>query len=170
LVRPVCLCSQIDIFIRKEYKDVFYESVKYCQKEKGLEVFGFCVMSSHIHLIIGTESGVLSDIVRDFKSYTSSAIRKSIEGNKKESRREWLLWMMQRAGKKNKRNSEFQFWQQHNHPIQLDTKEMITQRLNYIHNNPVEQGYITKAEEWIDSSSGAYYGSSESKIDLIYLD
>ena len=46
---------------------------------------------------------------------------KAIEDNKKESRREWLLWMMQKAGEKNKRNGNFQFWQQHNHPNQLDT-------------------------------------------------
>ena len=122
----------LDIFIRKEYKDIFYESVKYCQKEKGLEVYGFCIMTSHIHLIIGTENGILSDIVRDLKSYTSRAIRKAIENNHTESRREWLLWIMQRAGKKNKRNGDFQFWQQHNHQIQLDTMEMIQQRLDYI--------------------------------------
>lgn len=97
----------LDVFIRDEYKEIFYESIRYCQKEKGLEVYGFCIMTSHVHLIIGTENGVLSDIVRDLKSYTSRAIRESIEQNKKESRREWLLWMMQRAGKKNSRNGTF---------------------------------------------------------------
>jgi REP element-mobilizing transposase RayT len=160
----------LDIFIRKEYKEVLYESIKYCQKEKGLEVYAYCMMTSHVHLIIGTESGVLSDIVRDLKSFTSRAIRKSIEENKRESRREWLLWMMQQAGKKNKRNNEFQFWQQHNHPIQLDTPEMARQRLNYIHNNPVEQGFVQKAEEWLDSSCADYYGVGKSKIELIYLE
>jgi len=158
------------VFIRDQYKEVFYESVRYCQKEKGLEVYGFCIMTSHIHLIIGTENGILSDIVRDLKSYTSRAIRKAIEEDERESRREWLLWMMQRAGKKNSRNGEFQFWQQHNHPIQLDTIEMARQRLDYIHQNPVEQGFIQKAEEWSDSSCAAYYGAGESKIELIYLE
>lgn len=160
----------LDIFNRKEYKDVFYESIKYCQKEKGLEVYGYCIMTSHIHLIIGTENGILSDIVRDLKSYTSRTIRKVIEENKKESRREWLLWMMKRAGQKNKRNGAFQFWQQHNHPVQLDNSEMTRQRLDYIHNNPVEQGFVQKAEEWIDSSCAAYFGTGKSKIELIYLE
>ncbi len=158
------------MFIRNEYKDVFYESIKYCQKEKGLEIYGFCIMTSHVHLIIGTENGILSDIVKDLKSYTSRAIRKAIEENKKESRREWLLWMMQRAGEKNKRNGAFQFWQQHNHPIQLDNVEMTKQRLDYIHNNPVEQGFVQKTEEWADSSCAAYFGSGKSKIELVYLE
>jgi putative transposase len=142
----------LDIFIRDEYKNIFYESIRYCQKEKGLEVYGFCIMTSHIHLIIGTENGVLSDIVRDLKSFTSRAIRKAIEQNKKESRRDWLLWMMERAGKKNSRNKTFQFWQQHNHPIELNTPKTAKQTLDYIHNNPVEQGFVQKAEEWTDSS------------------
>jgi putative transposase len=63
----------LDIFIRDEYKNIFYESIRYCQKEKGLEVYGFCIMTSHIHLIIGTENGVLSDIVRDLKSFPQLA-------------------------------------------------------------------------------------------------
>ncbi len=160
----------LDVFIRNEYKDIIYESIKYCQKEKSLEVYGYCIMTSHIHLIIGTENGILSDIVRDLKSYTSRAIRKVIEENKKESRREWLLWFMERAGKNNKRNGEFQFWQQHNHPIQLDTIELMKQRLDYIHSNPVEQGFVQKAEEWLDSSCSAYFGVGKSKIELIYLE
>ena len=67
-----------DVFIRENYRDIFYNSIAHCQQEKGLEVYGFCIMTSHIHLIIGTEKGVLSDIVRDLKSYTSRVIRKAI--------------------------------------------------------------------------------------------
>ncbi|MTI19869.1 transposase, partial [Fulvivirga sp. RKSG066] len=55
---------------------------------------------------------------------------------------EWLLWMMERAGKKNIRNYGFQLWQQHNHPIQLDTNELMDQRLEYVHNNPCEAGFV----------------------------
>jgi len=77
-------------------------------------------MTSHVHLILSVTEGELSDVIRDLKSYTSREIRKEV-GNKElpESRREWLIWMFERAGKKNKRNHDFQFWQQHNHPIEL---------------------------------------------------
>ena len=96
-------------------------------------------MTSHIHLILSVERGLsLSNVIRDFKSFTSTQIKKAIRENSHESRREWLMWMFERAGKKNKRNSNFQFWQQHSHPIDLRTNEMIDQRLAYIHNNPVE--------------------------------
>jgi putative transposase len=65
----------IDVFIREEYRKVLYDSIKYCQANKGLEVYGYCMMTSHVHMIVGTETGVLSDIVRDFKSFTSRHIR-----------------------------------------------------------------------------------------------
>ena len=84
----------------------------------------------------------LSEIIRDFKSFTSRYIRKALEADTKESRREWMLWLMKRAGAKNERNKDFQFWQQHNHPIELSTNEMIDQRLDYTHNNPVEAGFV----------------------------
>lgn len=47
---------------------------------------------------------------------------------------------------------------------------MMKQRLEYIHNNPVEQGFVQKAEDWLDSSCAAYYGTGKSKLDLIYLE
>lgn len=159
----------IDIFIRAEYRNVFYESIRYCQANKGLEVYGYCIMTSHVHMIIGTEKGTLSDIVWDFKSYTSRHIRKSIEGNLHESRREWMLTLMQQTGEKNERNNDFQFWQQHNHPVELSTSEMLQQRLDYIHNNPVSLGLVEKEEEWTHSSAGDYHGVRKGEIDLIFI-
>lgn len=100
----------LDVFIRKEYKEVILESLRYCQAKKGLELYGWCIMTSHIHLIIGTDGEKMEDILRDFKSFTSKSLKGSIRNNPQESRKEWLLWMMERAGKKNKHTKGFQFW------------------------------------------------------------
>ena len=102
----------LDLFIRKEYRNIFLESVRYCQKEKGLEVGVYCMMTSHIHMIIGTKgANKLEAIIRDLKSYTSRHIRKYMQNNPYESRKEWLLWMMERAGRKKSNNKDFQLWQ-----------------------------------------------------------
>ena len=68
-------------------------------------------MPSHVHMIIGSNKNKLEDIVRDMKSFTSTALRKSIQENIQESRKEWIIWMMERAGKKNGNNNDWQFWQ-----------------------------------------------------------
>src|SRR5215216_5947569 len=79
----------IDVFTRQEYKDILLESLRHCQKEKGLEVYAWCIMSNHIHLIVGRskEEIKLEDIVRDFKKFTSVQLCKAIESNASESRR-----------------------------------------------------------------------------------
>lgn len=61
----------IDLFTRKTYRDIVIESLRYCQKEKGLEIYAYVIMSNHVHLVIKSETNDLSDILRDFKKYTS---------------------------------------------------------------------------------------------------
>ncbi|MEL7147719.1 MAG: transposase [Bacteroidota bacterium] len=149
----------IDIFIRNEYKDIFVESVSYCQREKGLLVGAWCIMTSHVHMIVSSDGTMpLQDIIRDLKSYTSRHIRKSIEGNLLESRREWLLGTMGYLGKRNKKNKDFQLWQQHYHPIELSCNEILDQRLTYVHENPVAAGFVNEVSDWIYSSAGDYEG------------
>jgi REP element-mobilizing transposase RayT len=82
----------VDVFTRNEYKDIVIDSLVYCQKNKGLEIFAWCVTTNHLHLIIRAEKGfVLQDILRDFKKFTSKAVVKAIGDNLRESRKEWLL-------------------------------------------------------------------------------
>ena len=83
---------------------------------------------------------------------------KTIEENPQESRKEWLLWFFERAGKKNRNNSKNQVWQQNNKPIELSNAKMIEQKLNYIHNNPVAEGIVFEAHEDKYSSAVDYAG------------
>lgn len=159
----------IDVFIRNEYKEIVLESLKYCQKNKGLEVYGWVIMTSHMHMIIGSEDGKLEDIMRDFKSFTSRNIRELIEKNPIESRREWIIWMMERAGKKNSNNTKYQFWQQDNHPIELFDNEILQQKLDYIHKNPVVAGIVEEPEEYLFSSAKDYTGR-KGMLDIKFID
>jgi len=71
-------------------------------------------------MILGTNGkNKLEGIICDLKSFTSRPIKKSIENDPLESRKEWMLWIMRRAGNRNSNNKDFQFWQHHNHPIEL---------------------------------------------------
>lgn len=146
----------IDVFIRNEYKNIFLESLKYCQQNKGLKVHAWVIMTSHVHLIISASDNKLEDIVRDFKSFSSRKLKEAIQDNPQESRKEWMLWMMERAGKKNSNNGNWQFWQQDNHPIELWDNYMQEQKLNYLHQNPVEAGFVARAEDYCYSSANDY--------------
>lgn len=125
--------------------------------------------TSHVHLIIGTQENPLQNIMRDLKRHTSETVHKSIQNNPAESRREWMLWMMERAAKKNSNTAKFQLWQPESHPIQLFNNKMAHQKLDYIHYNPVEAGFVTKPEEWKYSSAIDYYGG-KGLVEIIKLD
>lgn len=146
----------IDVFTRNEYKDELVNSFKYCQQKKGLEIYAWCIMPSHVHLIISSRDKPLQDIVRDLKSHTSVQLKKLIREHTQESRREWMVWMMERAGKKNSNNSNWQFWQQHNHPLEITNNKMYAETVLYIHQNPVASGFVYEAGQWIYSSAKCY--------------
>ncbi|WP_224746329.1 transposase [Mucilaginibacter glaciei] len=83
----------IDVFTRAAYCDIFLSSLDFCRKHKGLKVYAYCIMSSHVHLIISHEESRLPDILRDLKSFTAKQIIAAIESNPQESRRDWLLYL-----------------------------------------------------------------------------
>jgi len=159
----------IDLFIRNEYKQIILDSWKHCRVNKGLEIYGWCVMTSHIHMIIGTQGDKLEGIMRDMKKHTSIELRKAIQNHPTESRREWILWMMERAGRKNSNNQNFQLWQQDNHPIELYDHKILHQKLDYIHYNPVEAGFVEKPEDYLYSSARNYYGM-QGLLDILLVE
>lgn len=160
----------LDVFTRNEYRTILLDSLRHCQAEKGLELYAWCLMPSHVHLIMGTVGEPMQGILRDMKRHTSKKITAAITDNPQESRREWLLWMLERAGKKNSNNERYQFWQQHNKPIELNTIEKLRQRLNYLHENPVVAGFVEKPEDWLYSSAVDYYTNRKGLIDnLIFV-
>ncbi len=149
----------VDVFTMQAYKDIVLESLRYCQQEKGLVIYSWVIMSNHIHFIVSAKEGFeLSSILRDFKKHTSVKIIQAIERNETESRREWMLSIFKQAGKHNSRNTSYQFWRQDNQPKELNGNEMIDQKLDYIHNNPVEKGIVENAENYLYSSAKDYAG------------
>ena len=148
----------IDIFTRKNHKMVIIDSLRYCQNEKGLVLFGFCLMSSHLHLIARTESKYsLSDVLRDFKKFTSKALIRQIM-NEPESRREWLLEYFNKAGEITKGRTNFKVWQDGNHAEEVSSNKFFIEKLNYIHNNPVEELIVENPEDYFFSSARNYAG------------
>ena len=66
----------VDVFIRKEYVEILLESIRFCQNKKGLKIYAWDIITNHIHMIVGSDKENLSDIIRDFKKYTSRKILK----------------------------------------------------------------------------------------------
>jgi REP element-mobilizing transposase RayT len=150
----------VDVLSRKEYKLAIVDSMNYCIKEKGLIVYGWVIMSNHLHVIWEAKDGnKLSDIIRDFKKFTAKNIIQMII-NEPESRKVWILKKFEYAGSRLNRVSKYKFWKDSNHAICLDDldTEIIEQKLEYLHNNPVEAMLVPRAHDYIFSSAGDYEG------------
>jgi putative transposase len=141
----------IDIFTRKDYSEEIIKNLNHCIDNKGLSVYCYCIMPSHIHMIasVPVENGTLGDVLRDFKGFSAKQIMKLIKENNKESRRKWLNYLFKTFAKK----SEQQFWQHKNHAISIETKHFRDQKVDYIHNNPVKAGIVTAPEYYYYSSA-----------------
>ena len=127
--------------------------INYCRAKKGMELYAYCFMPSHLHLIFRSTNDGPDGLLRDFKSFTAKKLIEAIETNEQESRKEYLLWFFERAAKKKSNSSKYQFWQHHNQPIGLWSETVIKQKTDYIHNNPVESGLVTKPTYWKYSSA-----------------
>ena len=151
--------SWVDVFTRPVYNEVFIDSVRYCQLNKGLCLHAWCLMSNHAHLVF-SRSGQYShsDILRDLKKFTSKKLIEAIENNPSESRKEWMLNIFRNAGQNKANNQDFQFWQQDNHPIELFSPSVTFQKIDYVHNNPVVAGIVSEADHYLHSSARDYLG------------
>jgi REP element-mobilizing transposase RayT len=142
----------VDVFTRSEYKNILVDNLAYCQQSKGFELFAWCIMTNHIHLIARAAEGFsLPDILRDFKKFTSKTILKAIAENFSESRKEWLLKQFETPDGN-------RFWRSDNKPVELWSNAVITQKHTYIHQNPVEEGLVFRAEDYVYSSAIDYAG------------
>ncbi len=160
----------MDVFTRNEYRDMLVESLKHCQAKKGLEIYAWVIMTNHIHLIAGSRRNAIEEIIRDFKKYTSVQLCRAIESSSTESRKDWLMYFVRQSAKQSSKHIKNKFWQDGFHPIELSDNEMIEQRLNYIHENPVKAGWVFQPQDYIYSSAGVYAGLPDQKIEVCLIE
>ena len=147
----------IDLFTRPEYKYFLCESLNYCIRKKSLKIFSYVMMTNHIHLLCRAEEGKLSNIVRDFKKYTTGKLISMILTGR-ESRREFLLEKFSHHGQQNKLNTKYQIWQNGSHAEEVFEPKFTLSKIQYIHHNPVEAGLVTYPHEYRFNSAQNYVG------------
>jgi len=131
------ILNWIDLFTRKDYAEIVLDSLRHCEKRKGLVIHAWCLMHSHLHMIAGTKGKFdLHEIFRDFKKFTATEIIKCMN-EINESRREWMLKLFSEEQRLT-RITHYKVWQDGN--------------------NPVEAGIVWVAEDYCYSSATDYAG------------
>lgn len=150
----------IPVFTTKLYFDILIQSLRFSRQHKNLQLFGYVILDNHFHLIAGGPN--LSRNITDIKRFTARQIIDRLELDQKE----WLLNQLAYYKKRHKTNSDYQVWQEGFHPQLIVSEEMLRQKLDYIHHNPVKRGLVSLPEHWLYSSARNYVLGDAALIEL----
>jgi len=150
------ITSWIEVLKDDNQKRMVIESLKYCQKNKGLIIYSYCIMSNHLHLICraGSEKG-LSSIMRDFKRFTAGKILRYVACIPEKKRNKILSEFSSAVGKNNSKQ-KYKVWQRDNRSIEISSNKFLDQKIEYIHQNPVKAGIVEKGIDYPFSSARNY--------------
>ncbi len=109
-----------------------YDSMKLYLEKYDSRLFGYVFMPSHIHLILWIDGNRLSGFMRDFKKFVSQKAFKDIGINDKK------------------------IWMEGFDRIVIYSDEILLQKLNHIHRNPIKAGLVKNSEDWKWSSARDY--------------
>jgi putative transposase len=152
----------IPVFTGKPYFELLIQSFARfaCRENKGLRLFGYVILDNHFHAIVGGSN--LSRIMADLKKFTAKTILAQLQHDNKA----WLLNQLAYYKKRHKTESDYQVWQEGYHPELIISEEMLLQKLDYIHYNPVKRGYVAAPEHWLYSSARNFVLGDHSIIEL----
>jgi REP element-mobilizing transposase RayT len=142
----------LPVFTRPETVQIVYDSWRFLQEHGRFEIYGYVILENHLHLIASSPD--LAKEIGDFKSFTARQIIDHLETQNVRT----LLKMLQVLKARHKTDRTHQLWQEGSHPEQILDTEMMLQKLEYIHPNPVARGYVDEEVHWRHSSARNYAG------------
>ena len=144
------IVAWLPIFSHPQLAEIIFDSWRFLQRERGVRLFGYVIMENHIHWIAAAED--LSDQLGPFKSYTARRIIDAMQ----QAGYEGLLQELRYYKLRHKTDQVHQLWQEGSHPEQIQNEDMLWQKLEYIHNNPLRRGYVDDPTHWRYSSARNY--------------
>jgi putative transposase len=154
----------VPIFTSKVYFDILVNSLNFCTQNKDLKIFSWVVLDNHFHLVC--QAPELSKTLQSLKRHTAKEILAQLELDNKD----WILNLFAFYKKRHKIESHHQIWQEGFHPKMVISDDMLTQKIEYMHYNPVKRGYVERAEDWLHSSAGYYSTGKESLVSITPLE
>ena len=139
--------SWVPVFTRPETMDIVLDSWRYLQRERHFLLYGYVILENHLQLVASSPDLVKE--MKDFKSFTARQIIDLLEACGVRMLLDLLHWHKAR----HKTESAHQLWQEGSHPQLIQGEEMMHQKLEYIHDNPVARGYVDEPEHWRYSSA-----------------
>jgi len=137
----------LPVFTRQEAVQILLDSWSFLRREGRLTLFGYVVLENHTHFIAASDDLVKE--IGDFKSYTARRLIDLL----KSANAKTILDQLAFRRARHKQDREYQFWQEGRHPQQISNAQIMRQKIEYMHFNPVKRGYVDDPTHWRYSSA-----------------
>lgn len=135
---------------QEKFKRIVIESLKHLVEKGKMKVYAFVIMPNHIHLIWenlelnGKEMPYVS-----FMKFTGHGFQRRL----REEHPGFL-----NSFKVENRSRNYNFWQRNSLPVAIFSRQMLEQKLNYIHLNPLQSHWnlADDPNDYIYSSCSFY--------------
>ncbi len=127
--------------------DIIVNSLLYCREHKGLVIYAWVILENHFHAIVAGPE--LSNTIRDLKKFTARQLIAQLATEN----RDWLLETLRWHCPEYRDNCDYRVWQEGFHPKAILSDAIMQQKLEYLHNNPIERGFVARPEHWRYSSA-----------------
>ncbi len=144
------IVNWLPLFSSPPIVKIIFDSLTFLQVNQRLILYAYVIMENHLHLIAAAAD--LSKEIGDFKSYTARKIIDYLIERKAEK----ILEQLNALKLKHRTDRNYQFWQEGSHPEQIQDADMMVQKINYLHYNPVKKGYVDEPIHWRYSSARNY--------------
>jgi putative transposase len=150
----------VDVFIRPVYKQVIVHSLNHFIHQQKLPVYGWCLMTNHLHLIMQPGEGYdMVTFEEAYKQFTTSKIMEAID-TEPDARRKWMMGLFREAGSFFSTAKKLQVWQNVIDPVFIETTRpsQLVEHIEYIQQNPVRDRIVETAADYLYSSARDYAG------------
>jgi len=149
---------------------IILQSLDFLRKDGRIKLFSYVIMPDHLHLVIlpleyKGRNQTISDLMRDFKKFTSKRIIEKL----KEHKREALLSFFSRSAKAY-RGQMYKVWEEGFFDENIYTQDFLNQKIQYIHHNPVKKGLVKEPEDYPFSSAKNFISKGKSFLEIDELD
>lgn len=146
------LLEELPLFSKPNIVQILLDQLTFLQQQRAVNLYAYVIMNNHFHAVVQGQE--LSKKLRLAKSYTARQILDVLVQDGHSHWLEKLEWNK----KSHKIYRTYQVWQEGLHPKQLSSINMVSQKIEYIHANPVNAGFVDTPTDWRYSSAKNYEG------------
>ncbi len=147
---------------------IVLDSLAFYIQKYTIKVHGFVIMPTHLHLLItGEGQKIVSQFTGKLKEFSAKEIIKWCLNHNENG----LLHTFHKAAMESKQGHMYQVWQKGFDNVAITSRENLLIKLNYIHNNPLQERWnlCENTEDYHFSSAENYLTGKDDAIPIVRI-